>query len=46
MILPILCPVGQISGGFGKRAVEVNYAHAVGVNFNMHVVFESVRRKD
>lgn len=40
------CLVAQISVRFGKSAVKVNYVHTLGVNFNMHVMFENVSRKD
>lgn len=36
----------QISESFGKSAVKVNCVHALGVNFNMHVMFKNVSRKD
>lgn len=44
--LSTLYLVAQISERFGKFAVTVNYVHALGVNFNMHVMFENVSRKD
>jgi len=44
--VPILSLFAQISERFGKSAVEVNYVHTLGVDFNMHVMFENVSRKD
>lgn len=42
-LLSILLPKFE---GSGKSAVTVNYVHTSGVNFNMHVMFENVSRKD
>lgn len=30
----------------GNLQLKMNYVHTLGVNFNMHVMFENVSRKD